>query len=113
MRTKVFLFVTAVILGGLGGALGSIVGNAFGKTGLFAGGVVGGLVASLATGKVAAGRHWIAPESWARVTVGAAVGFLLAALIATRTLSSPIGPVFSTALIGIGALLGARSRSNS
>lgn len=109
MRAKLLLFITATILGGLGGLLGSIVGNAFGKTGLFAGGVIGGLLASVAAGKVAAGRRWIAPSAWSTVSIGAGIGFLLAAFIATRTLSSPVGPILSTALIGTGALLGART----
>jgi hypothetical protein len=34
------------------------------------------------------------------------IGFLVAAGIAAKTLSSPIGPVSSTSLVGIGALLG-------
>jgi hypothetical protein len=39
------------------------------------------------------------------------VGFLLAAAIAVRTLSSPVGPVLSTLLIGTGALVGAARRA--
>jgi hypothetical protein len=42
------------------------------------------------------------------VGLGAALGFIAAATVAVNTLSSPIGPVFSTALIGVGALVGAR-----
>jgi hypothetical protein len=38
---------------------------------------------------------------------GAALGFLAAAWIATHTLGSPIGPILSTTLIGLGALVGA------
>lgn len=108
MRSNILLFGTAVILGGLGGALGSIVGNSFGRNGLFAGGVIGGLLAAIATGRVAAGRRWVAPSAWGRVAIGTAIGFLVAAGIAMRSLSSPVGPVLSTILIGVGALIGAR-----
>jgi hypothetical protein len=40
--------------------------------------------------------------------MGAAAGFSLAAAIAVNTLGSPIGPILSTALVGVGAVLGAR-----
>jgi hypothetical protein len=38
--------------------------------------------------------------------IGAMIGFLTAALIAVNTLSSPIGPVTSTLLTGVGGLAG-------
>lgn len=107
-KTKILLFATAVILGGLGGALGSIVGNAFGKTGLFAGGVIGGLLASVVTARVAASRRWITPSAWGRVATGTGIGFLVAAGITINSLSTPIGPLLSTLLVGVGALAGAR-----
>ena len=107
-RSQALLFITAMLLGGIGGMLGSMVGNTFGKTGLFAGGVVGGLLAAIPTAYVAVWRRWIAPGSRNAVTIGAALGFAAAAAIAVNTLSSPIGPVLSTLLVGIGAVLGAR-----
>ena len=110
MRQRVLLFVTACLLGGLGGAAGSILGNAAGRTGLLAGGVIGGLVGASLTGPIARWRGWIGPERARATALGAALGFLAAALIATQTLGSPVGPVLSTALIGIGALVGAGSR---
>lgn len=108
MRPKVLLFVSAMILGGLGGMLGSMLGNAFGKNGLFVGGVIGGLVAAILTGRIAAARKWVPSSGWRHVAIGAALGFLAAVAIAVNTLSSPIGPVLSTILVGVGALIGAR-----
>jgi len=110
MRQRVFLFITACILGGLGGAAGSILGNAAGRTGLFAGGMIGGLLGASLTGPIGRWRGWIGPERVRATALGAALGFLAAALIATQTLGSPVGPVLSTALIGIGALVGAGPR---
>jgi hypothetical protein len=113
MRHRVLLFLAACFLGGLGGVLGSILGNAGGKTGLFVGGVVGGLLGAGSTGALASARRWIPRAAALRTGVGASIGFLAAALIATRTLSSPVGPFLSTSLIGIGALVGAGSRTGN
>jgi hypothetical protein len=110
MRPRFFLFVVSCLLGGVGGLVGSILGNAAGKTGLFVGGVVGGLLVTSLTGVVARWRHWIPPDRTRATGVGAAIGFLAAALIATQTLGSPVGPILSTSLVGIGALLGAGKR---
>ena len=107
VRHRLLLFLVSCFLGGLGGVLGSIVGNAGGKTGLFVGGVVGGLLGASSSGAVASARRWIPRSAAVRTSVGASIGFLAAALIATQTLGSPIGPVLSTSLIGIGALAGA------
>lgn len=105
---RLSLFVFSCLLGGAGGILGSIVGNAAGKTGLFVGGFVGGLLATSCVGRVARARKWIAPPQVRSTSVGAMLGFSIAAVTATQTLGSPIGPVLSTSLIGVGALLGAR-----
>ena len=105
---RVWLFVVSCLLSGLGGAVGSILGNAFGSRGLWAGGVVGGLLAALLSARVAVWRRWVAPRQFGGTAAGTAVGFLAAALVAVNTLSSPVGPVLSTALVGVGALLGSR-----
>jgi len=104
------LFVVSCFLGGLGGALGSIVGHAAGQTGLWIGGIVGGVLGSVAGVAVGRWRGWLTAYQFPTAAVGAAIGFLLAAAIAVKTISNPIGPLFSTLLIGAGALLGARVR---
>ncbi len=101
------LFVTACFLGGLGGAAGSMLGHGFGSRGLLVGALVGGLLAALLVARLAAWRQWIRRPATTGTAVGAAVGFLAAAAIATHTLSSPVGPIASTLLIGVGAVLGA------
>jgi hypothetical protein len=107
MRQRVLLFLTAMILGGLGGFIGSILGNAGGKRMLFVGGFIGGVLIAPLTARIARWRQWIAPEREMRTALGAAIGFVLAATIAVNTLSSPIGPVLGTLLVGFGAVLGA------
>jgi len=107
VRSRVLLFLTAVVLGGLGGFIGSILGNAGGKRMLFVGGFLGGVLIAPLTARIAVWRGWVARDRAMWTAIGAAVGFILAASIAINTLSSPIGPVLSTMLVGIGAVLGA------
>ena len=113
MGSRVLLFLTAMLLGGLGGALGSMLGNAGGRRMLFIGGFIGGVLAAPLTARIARWRRWIAADRETRTALGAAAGFILAATIAVNTLSSPIGPVLSTLLIGIGALVGARGAART
>jgi hypothetical protein len=105
---KIWLFLPMWIVGGAGAAVGSMVGHAFGSRGLFIGAIVGGLIGVALIAQFAAWRGWISKSQKGMTTLGAALGFLLAAVIATRTLSSPIGPILSSLLIGVGAVLGAR-----
>ena len=103
---RIALFLTACLLGGIGGLGGSILGHSAGSIGIWVGGIVGGLLASLATARIALWRRWIGHAQLWPTTLGAAVGFLIAAAIAVNTLSSPIGPIASTLLIGVGAVVG-------
>jgi hypothetical protein len=102
------VFLLSIVLGGLGGVLGSMGGHAFGSPGLYAGGVIGGLIGAVLGVRIAAVARWIQPEAFRSAAVGAAIGFLAAALIAVNSLSSPVGPFLSSLLIGLGAVLGAR-----
>src|SRR5688500_7010214 len=102
------LFVLLIAAGGAGGMLGSIVGAAAGKRGLFIGGLVGGLIAAPLAAYLAARLRWIDPREVKGTALGAAVGFLAAAAVAINTLSSPVGPILSTLLIGAGGLAGGR-----
>jgi len=107
---RVTLFLVACALGGLGGALGSVVGHAFGKGGLWAGGILGGLLSSMLIARIALWRRWIARSQYWPTVVGTVLGFLAACAVAVNTLSSPVGPIMSTLLIGAGALLGSGAK---
>jgi len=104
MRLK--FFVTMCVLGGLGGFAGSVVGGFLRPHALFIGGFLGGLLIAPLSARIAVWRRWIGPAQYWPTTLGAALGFVAAALVAVNTLSTPIGPVFSTTLTGIGALVG-------
>ena len=103
---RLALFATMCIAGGLGGAVGSMVGHAFGHRGLFVGGALGGVLAVFLAAALARRLHWIPRERFLATAIGASLGFILAAVVAAHTLSSPVGPILSTLLVGAGALLG-------
>ena len=102
------LFLLLMVTVGALAMLGSIVGAAAGKTGLFVGGFVGGLIAAPCAALVARWLRWIGADEVKGTAIGAAVGFVAAATIAVNTLSSPVGPVLSTLLVGAGGLAGRR-----
>jgi hypothetical protein len=104
---RVFLFIVTTLLAGFFAAIGSIVGHLGGDVALKFGGIIGGLVGVAIAARIAVWRSWIERSDFGATVLAAGIGFLLAAFIALRTLSSPIGPVLSTLLVGIGALLGA------
>ena len=105
---SVWFFIVTCILGGLGGAIGSVIGAAFGQRALFVGGFLGGLLVAPLSARVAVWRRWIENHQYWPTAAGAGLGFLAAATIAVNTLASPVGPVLSTSLTGVGALLGRR-----
>ena len=101
------LFLLMVLLGGAGGALGSMAGNAFGRGGVIAGGLIGGAALVVAGAFLSARWHWIKLPQRLWTMIGGVLGFGVASLVTLSTLSSPIGPMVSTLLVGTGAVLGA------
>ena len=103
---RIRFFVAMCLVGGLGGFLGSVIGGIHGQRSLFVGGFVGGIAIAPLSARLAVWRRWIGPRQYWPTAAGAALGFVAAAVVAVNTLSGPVGPVLSTALIGIGALIG-------
>ena len=110
--TSFAVFSLLILAGGAGAFVGSVVGNAFGRTALFAGAVMGGALTSAAAAFVSARLKWIHTAERVPTAIGAVAGFLVAAAIAVNTLSSPIGPLTSTLLIGIGGYSAGGGRVN-
>src|SRR5688572_3047642 len=96
-----------ILLGGAGGALGSMAGNALGQGGVIGGGLVGGAALVIVAGFLSARWGWIKRPERIWTILGGVFGFALAAIVTLSTLSSPVGPMLSTLLIGTGAVLGA------
>lgn len=111
MSRKAFiLFALVCFLGGLGTLLGSILGNAFGKTGLYTGAIIGGMVGVVVATKLAVRLKILGPKRFWLATIGGILGLLLAAIIATNNMSSPVVPLASILLIGLGAVFGGAAR---
>ena len=70
------------------------------------GGFAGGVLAVVGVGYLAEKLRWIRPEQRFWTIVGGLLGFAAAALVTLSTLSSPVGPIVSTTLIGMGGTLG-------
>jgi len=105
-RAMLFLVTTIVTVGYA--MIGSIIGHFLGShRGVMLGGLLGGLIGAYFSAWISLQRKWIAPEAFYPTVIGGEIGFLLAALVAANTLSSPIGPLLSSVLIGIGAVVGA------
>jgi hypothetical protein len=107
------LFVMLTLAGGAGGLVGSIIGASLGSSALFVGGLIGGLLASPAAAFLAGRLGWVESADVKGIALGAAVGFLAAVTVAVNTLSSPVGPVLSTLLVGAGGLAGQRMTRRS
>jgi hypothetical protein len=103
-------FLLFVAFGGLGAFVGSVLGAALGHSALFIGAIIGGLVAAPAAAGVGVRSGWIDARDHAPAAWGAAIGFLAASAIAVATISSAIGPMLSTLVIGAGGLAGPRLR---
>ena len=104
-------FVVVWLLTGLGAVAGSIVGHAAGKTGLFAGAVVGGAALAWISPLACARLGWIARAARDAASIGAVLGFLIAAPIAATNLRTPVIPVVVCSLAGAGSLIGASRAS--
>jgi len=102
------IFIILVGAGGAGGFLGSVLGAAFNRQSLFIGGIIGGLVVSPVAAWLCGRVGWLEPHEVRGTALGAALGFAAAVFVAVNTLSSPIGPLLSPLLVGIGGLVGRR-----
>jgi hypothetical protein len=92
---------------GFGALGGSILGNAGGPAGLRWGAILGGAIGLVLA--VAAGRRlgWVPRGESAGAFLGGLAGFGVAIPIALSNMHTPVIPIASCALVGVGALIGA------
>ena len=105
-HARLFVFLVASV--GFCALVGSAAGAVFGPRALFVGGLSGGLLGSYAAAWLGGRLRWIPPQATKATALGTVIGFLVAAAVAINTLRSPVGPVLSTLLVGIGGLAGLR-----
>lgn len=86
---------------------GSVLGAAVSQRGLFIGAMLGGPFGALLSVWICTRLHWLAPHQLRAATIGAILGFLIAAPIAAANLHGPVLPVLLCSLAGVGALAGA------
>jgi hypothetical protein len=91
---------------GFGAVAGSIVGGGAGRTGLFIGAGIGGIVGVALGTALLKAIGWLPAEDRWGAFLGGTVGFAIAVPFAVLNLDTPITPVVSCALAGMGALLG-------
>ena len=109
-RKSMLLFLLVSAIAGVMTVLGSVLGHAAGKTGLYAGAIIGGIVGVVIATRIAVKRRILGPKRMWPANVGGILGLILAAEIATRNMSTPVIPLASILLIGLGAIFGAASR---
>src|SRR5437867_4120135 len=109
-RKSLLLFLLVCVLGGVGTLLGSILGHFDSKSGLYTGAMVGGVVGVYVATRIARMRGIIGVKRFWPATIGGWLGLILAAIIATNHLDTPVIPIASVLLLGLGAVFGAASR---
>ncbi|HEV8190857.1 MAG TPA: hypothetical protein VGP82_05150 [Ktedonobacterales bacterium] len=92
---------------GFGAFIGSVLGNAAGPSGLKAGAVAGGVVALLGVVAISKRLNWLPPGESIGAVIGGIGGFAVAILLTLTHMHTPIVPVLSCGLVGIGVLVGA------
>ena len=107
LRTPAVFIMVWLVTGG-GAVAGSILGAALGKATLFVGAVLGGLLGSVLSVWIVKYLGWLTSREHRLATLGAVLGFLVAAPIAGLNLDGPVVPVLATALAGVGAVIGAK-----
>jgi hypothetical protein len=100
------LFLIVCFLSGVGTLVGSVLGRSVGSNGLFLGAIVGGSLGVLVSTRLAIRLNLIQRSTYSAVAVSGLVGFVLASIMAVTNLHTPIIPLLSVALVGLGAIVG-------
>ena len=106
MRAFPTLLLTWLVTG-FTAVVGSILGNAAAGRGLQVGAIAGGVLGLLGAVVAAKRLGWIPSGDARGAFFGGLVGFAIAVAITLTHMQTPVIPVLSCALVGIGALLGA------
>jgi O-antigen/teichoic acid export membrane protein len=109
-RKSLILWGLVSFLAGLFGFLASVLGHFVGGHGVSAAGLIGGAIGVFAGTQIARRRGILSAKRYLPATIGGLLGLILAAIIAVNHLHTPVIPIASILLIGLGAAFGAASR---
>ena len=85
--------------------LGSVIGAAVNHAGLFIGALVGGLIGVWVSVRLSKAVRFIKADEVRPGILGGGIGFLLAAPLAAANAHTPVIPVLSVGLVGLGTLV--------
>ncbi len=108
----IWLFLLTCGASGLLTVVGSFGGHAFGRTGLFVGAVVGGIIGIALAGLIARRFLLIEHRSYVPTVIGGTIGYVLSAVIAVIDLHTPVVPILTVSLVGLGAVAGSFTGRN-
>lgn len=104
MKT-LFIFFIICVSAGIVAFVGSVLGGVIGQTPLFIGGILGGLIGVWIGGWLVQRLRYIKETEFKPVIIGGCIGFIIATVIALNNLHTPVIPLLSASLIGIGSLI--------
>ena len=105
-RRTIAIFFLVCFFTGMCIFLGSAFGNVLGRRGLFGGALAGGVLGVLASVRMAIRPGWLERDAFGKASLLGLIAFFVAAAIAVPNLGSPVIPLLSVGLIGIGVLAG-------
>jgi hypothetical protein len=106
MKQNITLFLIVCFLSSVSTFIGSVLGHAVGGNGVFLGALVGGCIGVVASTWLAMRFKLISRSTYGAVALSGIAGFILASILAVTNLHTPIIPLASIALPGLGAILG-------
>jgi hypothetical protein len=110
-RKGLLLFLIVCVVAGIGLFIGSAAGHAVNRTtDTNVGAIIGGLLGVFAATRIARARGILGAKRFWPATTGGILGLFLAAIVATHHMSTPVAPILSIGIIGLGAVFGAASR---
>ena len=106
MKNNLKLFAGGCFLSGIFAFLGSVAGNAFGQNGLFTGAIIGGVLGVVVLTFIFFKLKIVHRNSILPTITWGAMCFGTASLFAVTNLNTPVIPLLSILLIGLGCVIG-------
>jgi len=100
-----YLFLLVCLFAGFLTFAGSVLGHAMRQTGLFVRAVIGGFAGVGLAIWVSTRAGFLPKANYLPALIGGVTGYVVAAVISANSLWTPIIPLASVALIGVGSLV--------